>query len=105
LIQNALKFGDGKPIEVRLGVEGARAWISVQDHGIGIAEDNQGRIFERFQRAVESRNYGGFGLGLWISRHIAQALGGEIQLESRPREGAIFTVILPLVPPNAAAGL
>ena len=105
LLQNALKFGAGKPIAVRLDVEGARAWISVQDHGIGIAEEDQGRIFERFERAVESRNYGGFGLGLWISRHIVQALGGEIQLESRPGEGAIFTVILPLGSPNAAAGV
>jgi PAS domain S-box-containing protein len=105
LLQNALKFGAGKPIEVGLRVEGARAWISVQDHGIGVAEDDHGRIFERFERAVESRNYGGFGLGLWISRHIAQALGGEIQLESRPGEGATFTMTLPLASPNAAARL
>lgn len=95
LISNALKYGAGKPIEVGLRQEGAAAVLWVRDHGIGIAEDDQRRVFERFERAVSGRHFGGLGLGLWIVRKIVQACDGEITVESAPGRGSTFTVRLP----------
>ena len=68
----------------------------MSDGGIGIAVDSQARIFRRFERAVSLRQFGGLGLGLYISRQIAEAHGGTIQVESAPDQGATFTVALPL---------
>jgi signal transduction histidine kinase len=67
----------------------------VRDHGIGVPLADQARIFERFERAVPVENYGGLGLGLWISRQIVDAMGGEIRVESMPQKGARFLVELP----------
>ncbi|HEX2570750.1 MAG TPA: ATP-binding protein, partial [Polyangia bacterium] len=72
------------------------AQVSVRDRGIGIPPEHHARIFERFERAVSERNYGGLGLGLWISRQIVQALGGTISVTSAPGQGSVFTVELPL---------
>ena len=72
--------------------------IAVRDHGIGIAPEALERIFERFERAVSSRNYGGLGLGLYIVRRIVEAHGGTIRVESAPGEGSTFLVELPLRP-------
>ncbi len=98
LLANAAKYGAGRPIEVRWGVRGGRAWLSVRDHGIGIEEADQRHIFERFERAVSSQNYGGLGLGLYIVKRILEAHGGGVTVASRPGEGALFTVELPLKP-------
>ncbi|HTW87667.1 MAG TPA: PAS domain-containing sensor histidine kinase [Candidatus Binataceae bacterium] len=98
LLHNAMKFGAGKPINVTVGGDDQDAWIAVADHGIGIASAEQERIFERFHRAADSRNYGGLGLGLWISHRIVNAMGGKIAVESRPGEGATFTITLPRLP-------
>ena len=68
LVSNALKYGEGKPISLRVGADGDIARIEVADQGIGIAPGEQGRIFERFERGRATRGYGGFGLGLWITR-------------------------------------
>ncbi|HUL59423.1 MAG TPA: ATP-binding protein, partial [Anaeromyxobacteraceae bacterium] len=76
--------------------DGERACIEVRDRGIGIAAADQRQIFERFERAVSSRNYGGLGLGLYIVRRIVEAHGGTIRVESEPGEGAAFFVDLPL---------
>ncbi len=95
LLSNALKYGRGKPISVVVGGDSTRALLTVSDRGIGIAEDNHSRIFSRFERAVSGRNYGGFGLGLWIAREIVIAHGGSIRVESQLGQGAIFTVELP----------
>ncbi len=96
LLSNAVKYGRGQPVEVRLWREGGQARLSVKDHGIGIPPEEQARLFSRFERAVQSREYGGIGLGLWISRQAVEASGGTIQLRSTPGEGAEFTVLLPL---------
>ena len=95
LLINAFKYGRGKPIEVRVTAEKGKAILSVQDHGFGIPEGDQARIFGRFERAVSTRNYGGFGLGLWIVQEIVKAHGGSVHVHSVPSHGATFTVELP----------
>jgi signal transduction histidine kinase len=101
LVSNAIKFGPKKPIEVSVGEENGMARLIVQDHGIGIDPLEQGRIFDLYQRAVSGRHYGGLGLGLYISRQIAQAHSGTIRVASEPGAGATFTLELPCVGPRA----
>ena len=95
LVSNAIKYGGGRPIEVAVEHDGVRARLRVSDRGIGIAPEDQARIFDRFERAVSERHYGGFGLGLWIVRQIVHALQGGIWVQSRVGEGATFIVELP----------
>jgi signal transduction histidine kinase len=78
---------------------GGRGELRVRDHGIGIGAQDQARIFERFERAVSSREFGGLGLGLYISRQIVQEHGGDIRVESVPGSGSTFCVELPLGSP------
>ncbi|WP_257461490.1 ATP-binding protein [Archangium lipolyticum] len=98
LVINALKYGVGRPVEIHVASSGGRARWSIRDHGIGIATKDLGRIFERFERAVSTRQYGGLGLGLYISRAIVRSLGGDIHVASQPGAGSVFTVELPLEP-------
>jgi signal transduction histidine kinase len=98
LLLNAFKFGRGKPIHVRVERDGDLALLSVQDEGIGIAREDQERIFRRFERAVGIRQYGGLGLGLWIAREFVEAHGGKIRVESAAGKGSTFTVELPIEP-------
>ncbi len=100
---NALKYGKGAPVLVRISDRGESVALRVQDHGIGIAEEELARVFERFERAVSSRHYGGLGLGLFIARQIVSAHGGSIVVDSRPGEGSAFTVELPYQPPGGTA--
>ncbi|HZA15229.1 MAG TPA: GAF domain-containing sensor histidine kinase, partial [Myxococcaceae bacterium] len=95
LVSNAIKYGAGKPIRVRVWADGDRACLTVRDEGIGIATADLRRIFERFERAVSGRHYGGLGLGLYITRRIVEALGASIEVESAPGNGSAFTVRLP----------
>jgi PAS domain S-box-containing protein len=95
LLTNAAKYGQGRPISIRVEAEPERARFIVQDEGIGIAAEALPRLFGRFERAVSDRHYGGLGLGLYISREIVQAHGGHIQVHSRPGEGSTFVVDLP----------
>jgi len=81
-------------VTIRVNPRRDRAILSVQDRGIGISEADHRRIFQRFERAVSRRNYGGFGLGLWIVRQIVEALGGSVQVESVPGAGSTFVVEL-----------
>ena len=96
LLSNAIKFGLGKPIEVNVRGAQDRAYLVVQDHGLGIPDEMQPRIFGPFERAVSSRNYGGLGLGLYIVRTIIEGLGGKVHLESRVGVGSTFGIELPL---------
>ena len=95
LLSNAVKFGKGQPIEIRVEPNGSWTRFTVRDHGIGISQEDQSKIFERFERAVSRRSYGGMGLGLWISRQIVDAHGGKIEVSSEPGRGSTFRVELP----------
>jgi len=97
LLTNAAKYGSGKPVEVRVEGDDRLARIRVADHGVGIAPEDQARIFDQFERSSAHREYGGVGLGLWIARKIVEAMGGAIRVQSTPGEGATFTVELPRV--------
>ncbi|MBI3541923.1 MAG: HAMP domain-containing histidine kinase [Deltaproteobacteria bacterium] len=96
LLINAIKYGEGKPIELRVEVAGARGTLIVADLGMGIAPEQQQRIFERFERAVSGTNISGLGLGLYITRQIIEAHGGSIHVSSEPGRGSTFRVELPL---------
>ena len=95
LLSNAVKYGAGRPIEMGVSGDEAFARFSVRDHGIGILPEHRARIFDRFERAVSDRHYGGLGLGLWIVRQIVDALGGTISVESEIGKGSVFEVSLP----------
>ncbi|QRN96738.1 GAF domain-containing protein [Archangium violaceum] len=95
LISNAVKYGQGNPIELTVDVEGGSARLVVRDSGIGIAPEHLDRVFGRFERAVSERHYGGFGLGLWIARQIIEAMGGHISVRSQLGQGSTFCVQLP----------
>jgi two-component system OmpR family sensor kinase len=101
LLGNAIKFGSGKPIEVRVGLDGATARVSVTDHGIGIAEADHERIFGQFEQARSAKQSAGLGLGLWITQRIVDAHGGTVSVRSKAGEGTTFTVELPLAGPPA----
>jgi signal transduction histidine kinase len=96
LVVNAIRYGEGKPVHVSVHAVDQAARIIVRDDGIGIAADHKERIFERFERAVSSSNYGGLGLGLWIARQVVDAHDGGIVVDSELGRGATFTVTLPL---------
>ena len=96
LVSNALKYGAGQPIEVSVRAETSHAVIVVRDHGIGIPDDEQTKIFGPFTRAVAAKHHEGLGLGLWVAHQIVQASGGRIKVDSRPQKGSTFTVELPL---------
>jgi PAS domain S-box-containing protein len=95
LVGNALKYGEGMPVEVWLEQDDAQARILVRDQGRGIPPEDQERIFGRFERAVSDRSFGGLGLGLWLARQIVEAHGGTIRVESSPGVGSLFVVALP----------
>ncbi|WP_421546874.1 hybrid sensor histidine kinase/response regulator [Pseudomonas sp. QD4] len=96
LLTNALRYGAKSPIEVRVYRQDGEARVEVRDHGIGISEDNQKRIFQQFERVSGSPVAAGLGLGLFISEQIVAAHGGSITVQSQIGEGALFRVSLPL---------
>jgi PAS domain S-box-containing protein len=97
LLSNALKFGRRNPIDIAVQVDGNTVQIAVRDRGIGIAPEEQLRIFQRFERGMSPASYGGLGLGLYIVERLAQAHGGSVRVESIVGEGSTFTVELPIV--------
>ncbi len=96
LLANAVRFAKGKPIAVAVRSEGGRALLSVRDRGPGIPASEQVRVFERFEQVAPGPRAQGLGLGLWISRRIAEAHAGSLSLHSEPGAGAEFTLSLPL---------
>ena len=100
LVDNAIKYSEiGGVVNVSSTIKGEEIMVSVTDHGIGIAERDQKRIFERFYRVdkARSRATGGTGLGLSIVRHIVLEHGGAIDIRSEEGVGSTFTVRLPRV--------
>ena len=104
LISNAVKYGQGKPIAVRVEAEGGLARLVVRDGGIGIAKADHAKIFEKLERTVQARCYGGLGLGLYITRRIVEHYGGATRVESELGRGSAFTVDLPLARRAEPAG-
>lgn len=96
LISNAIKYGDHKPVGIKIELSGQLARLTIQDHGIGIPKESQKRIFNRFERAATSKDYQGLGIGLYISNLIVVAHGGKITVNSKNGNGSTFTVELPL---------
>ncbi|MGZ3460793.1 MAG: sensor histidine kinase, partial [Archangium sp.] len=103
LLGNALKFGAGRPLELRVEQGGDRARLVVKDHGSGVSPEALERIFGRFERAVSSHEHGGLGLGLFLTQRIIEAHGGRLQATRRPGEGSTFVLELPASPPPAYA--
>ncbi len=108
LIDNAVRYSpEGTTVGVGLKSVRGLAQISVTDQGVGIPEDEQDRIFERFYRidAARSRQTGGTGLGLSIVKHVISNHGGEVTVWSQPGRGSTFTVRLPEMEPDAGVQL
>lgn len=82
LLVNAIKYGAGKPIQISLSREKDFAKLIVRDHGIGIAKENQNRIFLRFERVVSATEIRGLGLGLYIPSQIVEMHKGTITVDS-----------------------
>ena len=101
LLSNALKFGMGDSVTLRLSLDGGSACIQVKDLGIGMSPDQQARIFGRFEQVVTQHRGSGFGIGLWVAARLVDAMGGRLTVVSRPGEGSTFTVMLPLEPPKS----
>ena len=101
LTENAIKYNvEGGSVTVQVFESGEEANITISDTGIGIAEENLPRLFERFYRVDKgrSRQMGGTGLGLAIVKHIVRSMNGEIEVHSRLGEGTEFLITLPLAP-------
>ena len=104
LIGNALKYSPaGSPVEVRLDVEGHRAVVDVADHGRGIPADQLERVFDKFHRVEDPMRMttGGTGLGLYIARQLASAMGGTLECASTLGAGSVFRFFLHLAPARA----
>ena len=95
LVANAVKYGAGTPVTVRVKAANDEAVLEVIDGGPGIAVEDRARIFERFERAA-TRNEGGFGLGLWIVKEIVEGHGGKVRVDCGSGVGSRFIVTLPL---------
>lgn len=95
LLDNAMKFGGGRPIDVSVGARDGTAELTVRDRGIGISEEQRSRLFRRFERGVSAKHFGGLGLGLHVAARIARAHGGSIRAESEPEAGTSLIVELP----------
>jgi signal transduction histidine kinase len=97
VVSNAIKYGAGRPVEIRLEANHAKATLVVQDRGIGIPAEDLPRIFGRFERTAISKNYGGLGLGLYIADQIIEQHHGSIKAESSPKGGTRFVIELPRI--------
>ena len=95
LLSNAVRYGLGNPIDITVTTQGATAVLEIRDRGLGIPADELEIIFERFERGSRSRQTGGFGVGLWVVKKLCRALGGDVEVQSKPGQGSTFTITLP----------
>jgi signal transduction histidine kinase len=101
LLSNAVKYAPDAPdIEVKAGTKGDQVVISVRDHGIGIDEDELGRIGERFFRAKTSTGTAGTGIGLNLAKTLVEMHDGSFSVESQKGKGSTFTIRLPINGPD-----
>ncbi len=102
LINNAIKFTDEGHVYIGVSLEDRNNLpfirFDIEDTGIGIAPDRQQKVFESFTQAEGGtyREYGGTGLGLTITRQLAELLGGELTLTSELGQGSVFSIIIPV---------
>jgi signal transduction histidine kinase len=103
LLSNAVKYSGETPlVEVKVWVDGSRAYCSIRDWGIGIPSDEVGKIFDRFYRARTATGIAGTGIGLNFAQKIMHLHGGEINVESYEAGGSVFTFDLPVSNANQA---
>lgn len=104
LVSNAIKYSpEADRVEISLSRRVSEALLCVIDHGIGIREEDQSRLFEPFRRVgFSAEEIPGAGLGLFVVRQIVEAHGGRIEVQSAPDRGSTFCVYLPLAPAEAA---
>lgn len=101
LVSNAIKYSpNGSEVQITLDQVGSQYRLTVQDHGIGIPEADQPRLFSAFQRGSNVKDVLGTGLGLAIVKQAVDLLGGSIHLDSRLGEGTTITIQLPIIPPG-----
>ena len=95
LVGNAVRYApEGSTVRIETGRDAEQAWIAVLDQGEGVPADSRERVFDKFERLGRS-DAGGSGLGLYISRRLARAMGGDIRIDDAPEGGARFTLSLP----------
>jgi signal transduction histidine kinase len=98
LIDNAAKYsGDAREIAVRLTAQDRAVTLEVEDHGIGIPAADREKIFDRFYRMSNGSGKGGYGIGLFLVRHIMDAHGGQVEVDSEPGRGSRFRLVFPIV--------
>ncbi len=98
LLDNAVKYsGPSRDIAVRLEARTGSVTFEVEDHGVGIPAAEQKKIFERFYRISNGSGKGGYGLGLFLVRHIMDAHGGRAEVESETGRGSCFRLVFPVV--------
>ena len=96
LVTNALRYGNGKPVDITMYADAKNAYVQVKDQGVGISVDDQKRIFEPFERASNHSMAAGLGLGLYIAKQLALAHSGDLTVDSVPGEYTQFTLSMPL---------
>ena len=97
LLGNAIEHGEGRPVDIHVGVGSDAVAVVVEDHGVGLRPGEAANVFTRFWRAdpARARTTGGTGLGLAIVKHVAENHGAKISLESEPGKGSEFSVTFP----------
>lgn len=95
LLTNAIKYGSGKPVSYTLLTTPENITIEVKDQGVGIAEEDLGKVFERYERIQNTSKASGLGLGLFILKQIVSAHGGSVEIDSTIHVGSTFRVVIP----------
>lgn len=97
LLSNAFKYGEGRNVEIKVRRSNSNhALLAIRDFGMGIPQEMQSKIFDRFTRGVRAEEISGFGLGLYIAKQIIESHGGSIRVESKQFQGTTFFIELPL---------
>lgn len=103
VLSNAMKYGRGAPIALKVWSDEGTAFCSVRDHGPGIPTELRDRLFDRFWRSGVTSHVPGLGLGLWITRYAVRAHGGDVAVISELGAGSTFTLSLPCGEPRAGS--